>query len=48
MNKPNNEKFFIPKFVTFSVTNAAEDKADAAKLEPVRRLLTLVLLVAPE
>ena len=38
-NKPNKEKFFIPKLVTFSVTSAADERADAAKLEPVSRPL---------
>ena len=54
MNKPNKEKFFIPKLVTFSVTNAADDRADAAKFDPVSRpptppaLPVLVVLVVWE
>lgn len=46
MNKPNKEKFFIPKLVTFSVTNAADERADAAKFDPVSSPPTPVLLPA--
>ena len=46
MNKPNKEKFFIPKLVTFSVTNAADDRADAAKFDPVSSPPTPKLLLA--
>ena len=44
---PRNEKFFLPNWLTFSVTSAAEESADAAKLEPVRLLSALAAELSP-
>ena len=53
-NKPNKEKFLIPKLVIFSVTRAADENAVAAIFDPVNpfviefELLTNMLLTGKE